>query len=60
MTTTVAFITVSYTIGSMTLPQNETCLRHYLDTILRTNERVIATVIGLKTTNDLALVSEGR
>ena len=55
-----AVITVSYTIGSMALPQNEAGLRHYLDTIMRTDERVIAKNIGLKTSNDLALVSRGR
>ena len=44
----------------MALPQNEAGLRHYLDTLMRTDERVIATNIGLKTTNDLALVSRGR
>ena len=52
-----AVITVSYTIGSMALPQNEAGLRHYLDTITRTDERVIAKNICLKTSNDLALVS---
>ena len=55
-----AFITVSYTIGYMALPQNEACLRHYLDTLMRTDERVIATNIRLKTSNDIALVSRGR
>ena len=49
-----------YTIGSMPLPQNEAGLRHYLDTIMRTDDRVIATNIGLKTSNDLAYVSRGR
>jgi hypothetical protein len=44
----------------MALPQNEACLRHYLDTLMRTDERVIATNIRLKTSNDLALVSRGR
>ena len=44
----------------MALPQNEAGLRHYLDTILRTDECVIATNIGLKTWNDLALVPQGR
>ena len=44
----------------MALPQNEAGLRHYLDTIIRTDERVIAKNIGLKTSNDLALVSLGR
>ena len=39
MTSPDAFITVSYTIGSMALPQHEVGLRHYLDTILRTDER---------------------
>ena len=51
---------MSYTIGYMALPQNEVCLRHYLDTLMRTDERVIATNIRLKTSNDLALVSRGR
>ena len=38
-----------------------TSVLDYLDTIiLRTDERVIATNIGLKTSNDLALVSRGR
>ena len=37
-----------------------TSVLNYLDTILRTDERVIATNIGLKTSNDLALVSRGR
>ena len=60
MTSPVAFITVSYTIGSMALPQNEAGLRHYIDAILQTDERVVATHIGLKTSNDLALVSEER
>ena len=36
-----------------------TGLHHYLDTIPRTDERVIAKNIGLKTSNDLALVSRG-
>ena len=36
-----------------------TSVLDYLDTILRTDERVIATNIGLKTSNDLALVSRG-
>jgi hypothetical protein len=44
----------------MALPQNEAGLRHYLDTIMRTDERVIAKNICLKTSNDLALVSRGR
>ena len=44
----------------MALPQNEACLRHYIDTLMRTDERVIATNIRLKTSNDLALVSRGR
>ena len=52
---------MSYTIGSMALPQNEAGLRHYLDTIIiRIDERVITTHIGLKTSNDLVLVSRGR
>ena len=34
VTSPVAFITVSYTIGSMAFPQNEAGLRHYLDTIM--------------------------
>jgi hypothetical protein len=51
---------VSYTIGYMALPQNEACLRHYLDTLMCTDERVIATNIRLKTSNDLSLVSRGR
>jgi hypothetical protein len=55
-----AVITVSYTIGSVALPQDEAGLRHYLDTIMRTDERVLAKNIGLKTSNDLALVSRGR
>ena len=55
-----AVITVSYTIGSMALPQNEAGLSHYLDAIIRTDERVIAKNIGRKTSNDLALVSRGR
>ena len=55
-----ALITASYTIGSMALPQNEAGLRRYLDTILRADERVIPTNIGLKTSNVLALVSRGR
>ena len=37
-----------------------TSVLDYLDTILRTDERVIATNIGLKTSNDLALFSRGR
>ena len=37
-----------------------TGLHHYLDTIQRTVVRVIATNFGLKTSNDLALVSRGR
>ena len=37
-----------------------TSVLNYLDTILSTDERVIATNIGLKTSNDLALVSRGR
>ena len=37
-----------------------TSVLHYLDTILRTGKRVIATNIGLKTSNDLALLSRGR
>ena len=36
-----------------------TGLHHYLDTIPRTDKRVIATNIGLKRSNDLALVSRG-
>ena len=44
----------------MALPQNEACLRHYIDTLMRTDERMIATNIRLKTSNDLALVSRGR
>ena len=36
-----------------------TGLHHYLDTTPRTGERVIAINIGLKTSNDLALVSRG-
>ena len=55
-----AVITVSYTIDSMALPQNGTGLRHYLDKILRADERVITTNIGLKTSSDLALVPRGR
>ena len=51
---------MSYTIGYMALSQNEACLRHYLDTLMCTDERVIATNIRLKTSNDLALVSRGR
>ena len=35
-------------------------VRHYLDTILRADESLIATNIGLKTSNDLALVSRVR
>ena len=34
-----------------------TSVLDYLDTILRTDERVIATNIGLKTSDDLTLVS---
>ena len=37
-----------------------TSVLHYLDTILRTDERVIAINIGLKTSNDLAHLSRGR
>ena len=37
-----------------------TFLLDYLDTILRTDERVIAINIGLKTSNDLAHLSRGR
>ena len=37
-----------------------TSVLNYLDTILRTDERVIATHIVLKTSNDVALVSRGR
>ena len=33
-----------------------TILRHYIHTFLRTDERVIPTNIGLKTSNDIALV----
>ena len=55
-----AFIIVLYTIGSMALPQNENGLWHYLDTILRTVERVMATNIGFNTSNELALVSRER
>ena len=44
----------------MELSQHEAGLRHYLETILQTDERVIATNIVLKTSNDLALVSVGR
>ena len=44
----------------MALPQNEACHRHYLDTLMRTEQRVIATNIRLNTSNDLALVSRGR
>ena len=51
---------MSYTIGYMALPQHEAGLRHYLDTILRTDERLTATNIGLKTSNERALVSQGR
>ena len=51
---------LSYTIGSMELPQNETGLRHYIDTILRADERVFATNNDLKTSNDLPLVSRRR
>ena len=47
MTSPVAFISVSNTIGSMALPQNEASLRHYLYTILRTDEHGIASNIGL-------------
>jgi hypothetical protein len=36
-----------------------TGLLHYLDTIPRTDKRVIAINIGLKRSNDLALVSRG-
>ena len=36
-----------------------TSVLEYLETILRTDERVIATNIGLKTSNDLAVVSRG-
>ena len=36
-----------------------TGLHHYLDTIPRTDERVIAINNGLKRSNDLALVSRG-
>ena len=48
------------TIGCISLPQNEAGVPQYLDTILRANESVIATNIGLKTSNDLARVSRGR
>ena len=51
---------MSFTIGSMQLPQNEAGLPYELYIILRTDERVIATSIGLKTSNNLALVSRGR
>ena len=37
-----------------------TSVSNYLDTILRTGERVIATNVGLKTSDDLALVSRGK
>ena len=37
-----------------------TSVLHYLDTILRTDERVIATNVGLETSDDLALVSRGK
>ena len=37
-----------------------TSVLDYLDTILRTDERVIATNVGLKTSDDLALVSRGK
>ena len=37
-----------------------TSVLNYLDTILRTGERVIATNVGLKTSDDLALVSRGK
>ena len=51
---------MSDTIGSMALHQNEASLRHYLDTIMCTDERVIATNIALKTSNELVLGSRGR
>ena len=35
-------------------------VRHYLDTILRADESVIATNIGLKTSYELAFISRGR
>ena len=35
-------------------------VRHYLGRILRADERVIATNIGLKTSNDLPFDSRGR
>ena len=60
MTSPGAFISESYTIGSMALPQNEAGLRHYIDTILQTDESVVATSNGFKTSNHLPLVSEGR
>ena len=44
----------------MALSQNEAGLRYYLHTLLHTHERVIVTNIGLKTSNGLTLVSEGR
>ena len=53
-------LSLSYTIGSTVLPQNEAGLRHYLGTILRADESLISTNIGLKTSNDLAFVSRGR
>ena len=37
-----------------------TGLHQYLDIILRTDERVVATIICLKTSTDPALVSRGR
>ena len=37
-----------------------TSVLDYLDTILRTDGRVIAKNLGLTTSNDLALVSRGR
>ena len=48
---------MSNTIGSTALPQNEAGLRLYLGTILRADESLISTNIGLKTSNDLAFVS---
>ena len=44
----------------MALPKHEAGLRQYLDTIMRTDERVFATNMGLKTSNDRVLVSRGR